>query len=96
MESQTLTRSIKLIDGVFTALQANDIIKDLIDTKINHHKLNRLRLTEGNQNDHTPHDNSRLTALTQEKERLLEIIKKAKQHNKKIKLISSIDIEYID
>lgn len=96
LETKTEVQSIKLIDGIFSPNQTSDIIRDLIDTKINFHKLSRLSLTEGNHDDEATYDNKRLDELISEKERLLKAVKEAKENGKKIKLISLIDIEYLD
>lgn len=96
LETEVLVHSIKLVDGIFSPSQANDVIRDLIDTKINYHKLSRLSLTEGNHDDKAPYDNDRLDELSSEKKRLIDAIKIAKQNGKKIKLTSLIDIEYLD
>ncbi len=96
LEVQTLVQSIKLVDGIFTPSQANDIIRDLIEAKINYHKLSRLSLTEGNHDDEAPYDNRRLDELLIEKKRLIEAVKQARETGKKIKLTSLIDIEYLD
>ena len=43
--STTSTKqNIQLVDGVFTVSEANDIIQNLINEKINFHKLQRLTL----------------------------------------------------
>ncbi|WP_010521511.1 hypothetical protein [Aquimarina agarivorans] len=86
MEKSTtaiLIESVKLVDGTFTSAQANDVVRDLIDTKINFHKLSRLSLTEGDHNHKAHYDNNRLDELLEEKERLLSIIKHAKRTRQK-------------
>lgn len=41
-------RRIQLVDGTFTPTEASDVINALIDEKINFHKIQRLKIYEGN------------------------------------------------
>lgn len=94
LKNKAIVEKIRLVDGKFSPSQANDIIKSLIDTKINYHKLNRLSITEGNHNDNTPYENEMLNKLETEKEKLINIIKEAQIQNKNLKISSLINIEY--
>lgn len=95
-EVETLVNSLKLVDGVFSPSNASDLLKELINTKINFHKLNRLSLQEGNHEDEAPFDNSRILELESERENFWEAVRYARENNKSIKLKSTITIEYID
>ena len=94
LKTKTIVEKIKLIEGAFSPSQANDMVKDLIDTKINHHKLSRLSITEGNHYDDTTNDNEKIDELVIEKERLKGIIKEAQKSGKNLKISSLIKIEY--
>ncbi|SNR15808.1 hypothetical protein [Tenacibaculum jejuense] len=94
--TQTLVNSLKLIDGTFTPMHTEDLLKSFINTKINYHKLHRLIILEGDHNNDTAYDNNRIHELKADKIHLSEIIAFAKANNKNIKLKSTISIELTD
>lgn len=93
---QSTTQSINLIDGLFSPSDAADILITMIEKKINFHKLQMLQIFEGNHEDPCNYDNSRLSELKLEKERLEDIIKNARQNGKKMNIQARINIEMID
>ena len=44
-------QTLKLIEGTFTKREALNIINSVVDVKINFHKVHRLSIQEGNEND---------------------------------------------
>jgi hypothetical protein len=93
---QATIQSINLIEGLFTPSEASDILLDIIDKKINFHKLQMLKIFEGNHDDPCNYDHGRLDELKMEKERLKEIIRDVRQAGKKMKIKSEINIVAID
>ncbi|WP_394747483.1 hypothetical protein [Spongiimicrobium salis] len=83
-------QSIRLIDGSFTASQAADIINDVLEVKINFHKLQRLARTEGNILDHCEFDNGRIEELIAEQIMAKEFLTQARLQGKKLKMKSTI------
>ena len=84
-------RNLKLIDGVFSAEDAKKVLFNLINSKINHHKLddfsNSIRFNDN--------DNSSKNRIQQLESTLLEIdeiIAYAITNNLKINLKSNIEI----
>ena len=55
--------NIVLVNNYFTLSEARDLIRDLIQTKINFHKLRRLSKTEGSSNADTTFDDLRIQYL---------------------------------
>ena len=74
MEEITVTKTaaavqtIQLVDGNFTVSEARDIIRKLIEEKINFHKIQRLSLSEGDLNANTIYPDQRIKELENEKE----------------------------
>ena len=66
LEQTKTTQKIDLINGVFTASEASDIINSVLKVKINFHKFQRLSITEGNENEEYKYDNGRITELMNE------------------------------
>ncbi|WP_075340993.1 hypothetical protein [Tenacibaculum agarivorans] len=95
-KTQKLTQNLKLVEGSFTPSQAAEVIKNLINTKMNYHKLHRLIVLEGNHNDETIFDSSRIKELEAEKNNLSKMIQYALENNKKLKLNGTITVEYTD
>lgn len=60
-------QNIQLVDGEFTVSEANDIVKNLINEKINFHKLQRLSLCEGFSKSNTEFPDSRIGQLQNDK-----------------------------
>lgn len=60
-------QKIQLVDGVFTVSEANDIVQNLINEKINFHKLQRLTLCEGFSKSNTEYPDNRITQLEYDK-----------------------------
>lgn len=89
-------QKINLIDGRFTASEAADIIKDVLNVKINFHKLHRLSITEGDSNDACEFDNGRIDELLNEQEIAKEFFKDVRLQGKKLKISSTIHITVED
>ena len=90
------TQKIDLIDGVFTASEASDIINSVLKVKINFHKLNRLSITEGNNNNDCAYDSGRIDELMNEQNIAKEFFSQARLNGKKLKMRSIIQIEIED
>ena len=66
-EIETTTQKIQLVKGEFTPSEASHIIMNLIDEKINFHKLQRLQMWEGNHKSKTDQLDGRIEELEKEK-----------------------------
>ncbi|KZS39190.1 MULTISPECIES: hypothetical protein [Aquimarina] len=86
------SQDINLIDGVFTATEAADIINSVLKVKINFHKLQRLSRTEGDFTDSCEYDNGRIDELISEQEIAKEFFGQARLEGKKLKMKSTIEI----
>lgn len=89
-------QKINLIDGIFTASETSDILKGLIDQKINFHKIHRLCLTEGDQNDSCTYDNGRIAELMNEKEKLNAFIKQVREQGGALQIKGNIEITLLE
>lgn len=90
--NQTAQQQLKLIEGKFTKLEALDIINNVVDVKINFHKLQRLSKTEGNINDNCKYDNSRIKELKEDKEITKAFLRSLENNACNIKISSTIHI----
>lgn len=96
MNTTEVKTEVQLIDGVFTPSEAKDVINALIKEKINFHKIHRLSIWEGNENDDTTFDDSRVSQLLREKENFKDVYKEAMLSGKRIKINGILDIEFVD
>ena len=87
---------VQLIDGVFTAQEAGDVISSLMNEKINFHKLHRLSLTERDYDCDVSFDNSRLCQLKEDLVSFKEYIQEIKYTGKKLKINAVVQIELED
>ncbi|AXO79038.1 hypothetical protein DZC78_01120 [Olleya aquimaris] len=86
-------QKIDLIDGKFTPSEASDIIKSILDAKINFHKIQRLSITEGNNIDPCEYDSSRINELINEQQIAKDFFAQARLQGKKLKMRSVIQID---
>lgn len=92
----TTKQNINLIEGIFTASETADILRGMIDQKINFHKIHRLCITEGNQNDDCTYDNGRIAELLEEKEKLNAYIKQVREQGGAIQIQGNIEISLLE
>ena len=86
---------IKLIDGTFTPAEAKRVLITLINDKINYHELERFSHFE--RYGHEPlHSIERITALRNERSRLIESIREAEQLNKDLKITGMISMQLVN
>lgn len=88
-----LTQNVQLVDGTFTPSEAYDLMSSLIDQKINFHKLHRLSLSEGNENEDTSFDGYRIAQLQREKDEFKALCREARMNGSKIKLNSTLNVK---
>jgi hypothetical protein len=102
MEAKVVTevvtdqRKIQLVDGTFTPAEASDVISALINEKINFHKIQRLKIWEGNHLGKTNLLDGRIGELEQEKHNARNIIGQARANGKKIAINGILEIKYVD
>jgi hypothetical protein len=98
MEAKELSKTeneiqnIQLVTGEFTPSEASHIIMNLIDEKINFHKLQRLQLWEGNHKCNTDQLNGRIQELQKEKEIAREFINSSRGHGQNLKINGTLEI----
>ncbi|OEK07413.1 hypothetical protein A8C32_18445 [Flavivirga aquatica] len=95
-DNKIVKQNIKLVDGLFTPSDASDIVNSVLDVKINHHKLKRLSITEGNSKDLCEYDNGRITELIDAKLDAKSFFSDAKLKGKKLKIEGTISISIQD
>ena len=96
LEAIKKTQKIDLINGCYTASEASHIISSVLNVKINFHKLHRLSITEGNEEDKCERDNGRIQELMNEQEIAKTFFSQARLEGKKLKMTSTIHIEIED
>jgi hypothetical protein len=92
INGSTKHQHLKLIEGVFTKREAVDIINNVVDVKINFHKLQRLSITEGNMHDKCNYDNSRITELIKDKAEVKAFLMSLETNGANIKISSTVHI----
>ncbi len=95
-EEVKVKQQINLIEGHFTAAEASDIVNAVLKVKINFHKLQRLSITEGNNDDGCEFDSSRINELLEQQAIAKDFFANARLQNKKLKMKSTIEISIED
>jgi hypothetical protein len=90
--NESVNQQLKLIEGKFTRGEALSIINNVVDVKLNFHKLQRLSITEGNMDDKCVYDNSRITELINDKADIKAFLSSLEGNDCNIKISSTIHI----
>lgn len=91
----TTKQEVQLVEGEFTCSEASFVINELINEKINFHKLQRLRLCEGDENSDTRYANQRIAELENEKLIAKRYIDKARQEGYDVFIDGVLDIRFV-
>lgn len=88
-------QNFKLIDGVFSPIEAKKMIISLINNKINYHNLedfsNHVRF-----NDNLSHSQKRIIELQKTKDEVSNLIARAENEGFRLKINSTIEINIIE
>ena len=90
------TQQIRLIKGEFTPTEASNVIINLINEKINFHKLQRLQTWENNHNSKTDHIDSRIKELEKEKEIAIDFLNMSEDMGLNLKVNGVLEITVIN
>ena len=90
--SGTVAQQLKLIEGKFSKREALNIINNMVDVKINFHKLQRLSRIEGNIKDACTFDTSRIIELINDKADMKAFLTSLEANGHNIKISSTIHI----
>ncbi len=90
--TEKLNQKIQLVKGEFTPSEASDIIINLINEKINFHKLQRLQMWEGDHACKTDELDGRIGELEKEKAIAREFINIIKGLGKNLKINGVLEI----
>lgn len=88
-------QSINLIEGIFTASETADLLRSMLDQKINFHKVHRLCITEGNHDEACTYDNNRINELVAEKEKLNAFIKQVRETGGALQINGTVEIKLL-
>lgn len=88
-------QNINLIEGIFTASETADLLRSMLDQKINFHKVHRLCITEGNHDDACTYDNNRINELIAEKEKLNAFIKQVREKGGALQITGNVEIKLL-
>lgn len=88
-------KKINLISGEFEAVQARDILLEMLHKNINFNKIQNFSSQVRFGNDDAD-ALDRIKVLKESVEMVSVILKEAQSQNKSLKIKSSIEIEYVD
>ena len=96
LKNTDVKQKVQLVKGEFTPSEALHIVSDLIDRKINFHKVQRLQIWEGDHKCETDLLNGRIKELMEEKRMAREFIKKLATEGKSLKIDGVLQISLAD
>ncbi|MFY0672996.1 MAG: hypothetical protein JXQ87_06305 [Bacteroidia bacterium] len=85
----------KLVDGDYSIGQTNNILFDLINSKINFHNTEIFKNQE-KYGENSPHSEKRIAELKAVMETLTKVLEIADDKGKNLRVKSTIEIEYIN
>lgn len=91
----TTESKVLLIEGKFAPEEAKKILLTLLDDKIKFHKDEMFSIKEMYSGD-TSHSEMRINALNESRNKLLELLEKARQKQLYLKIHSEINISLIE
>jgi hypothetical protein len=89
-------KKVKLVDGTFTPAEASDILNNLINQKINYHKIEKLQQWEQNHNINEKPYINRLQELEADKKAINSFITEMMQEGKRLSISGVLTIKTID
>lgn len=94
--AEQIDQKLQLVKGEFTPSEASHIITNLLDQKINFHKIQQLQVWEGDHKCETESLETRIQELQQEKLIANEFIHTIQNLGKKLKINGVLEIEVIE
>ncbi|GGI57568.1 hypothetical protein [Winogradskyella haliclonae] len=88
-------QEVQLVEGQFTCSEASFVINELINGKINFHKLQRLSLCEGDENADTRYATNRIAELENEKSVAKSYIDKARKEGYDVFIDGVLEIRFV-
>ncbi|MFD1061915.1 hypothetical protein ACFQ1Q_01555 [Winogradskyella litorisediminis] len=88
-------QEVQLVEGQFSCSEASHVINELINEKINFHKLQRLSLCEGNENADTHYATNRIAELENEKLIAKSYIDKARKEGYDVFIDGVLEIRFV-
>ena len=88
-------QKIQLVRGTFSAPEASDVINGLIKEKINFHKIQRLRLLEGDHICNTGTLDGRIEELLEEKDIARDFLSEMRAKGGKLHISGVLEISVI-
>ncbi|WP_411029019.1 hypothetical protein [Spongiimicrobium sp. 3-5] len=85
-------QKIQLVEGEFTPFEALDVVVSLLEEKINFHKLQRLKLYEGNCDTPTSYTDGRIKELEKEKDIAKAFIASVRHNGNKLRINGVLEI----
>jgi hypothetical protein len=92
IKTEKVTQKIQLVKGDFTPSEAAHVVVNLIDEKINFHKIQRLQIWEGNHNCKTGKLDGRINELEEERRIAKEFINNARGLGQKLRIDGVLEI----
>lgn len=91
-QTEKVSQKIQLVKGEFTPSEASHVVMNLIDEKINFHKIQRLQIWEGNHKCKTGELDGRIKELEKEKEIAREFINNTRGLGQNLKINGVLEI----
>ncbi|WP_138433923.1 hypothetical protein [Winogradskyella algicola] len=89
------TQEVNLVEGLFTPSEANHLVNVLIEQKVNFHKLQKLRVCEGQEDADITYENNRIEELLNEKQIAKDYISIARKEGYNVVINGTLNISFI-
>lgn len=92
MVAKEINQFIQIVNGNFPPFEASDILNELIRSRINYHKIQMLKMWEGNHHFDSREWNKEIETMMMEKTQALALIAKAKEEGLKVEIVGNIEV----
>lgn len=89
------TQEVNLVEGLFTPSEANHLVNVLIEQKVNFHKLQKLRICEGQEDADITYENNRIEELLNEKQIAKDYISIARKEGYNVVINGTLNISFV-
>lgn len=95
MVAKGVSQTIQIVNENFSPFEANDLLDELIRSRINHHKIQTWKMWEGNHGFEAKGRDKEIESIVKQKSEAIALIAKATKENLKVEIIGNIEVRLI-
>lgn len=93
MVAKEINQVIQTVNGKFSPTEANDLLNELIASRINHHNIQMLSVWEHNHQQDSNDASGKIELMKKQKLEAIDLIAKARKEGLKVEIIGNIEVK---